>query len=78
MDKWFQDRDAFLGMVGEHRELNVEVRRIRRHGDSVISNGGVSGIGYMEVSVVSDQILGESPMEEFEDFDDMEAMSSPS
>lgn len=41
IDKWFQDLDAFLGMVGEHRELTVGVRRIRRHGDSVISNGGV-------------------------------------
>lgn len=32
----------------------------------------------MEVIVISVQILGESPMEEFEGFDDMEAMSSPS
>lgn len=32
----------------------------------------------MEVSVISVQILGESPMEEIKGFDDMEAMSSPS
>lgn len=32
----------------------------------------------MEVSVISVQILRKSPMEKFEGFDDMEAMSSPS